>query len=271
MGVSGSAMLHGATWEICAAHVGTAEDFAKLESALAALDFQRAALHAWRSEMASMVDTVQCIKTRRDQTIGLFQMTSNDGVQRRNAGDVLMRALPLGLLDASSAVLANLEFLHVIKPLKEHGWREAFASGQDLENEMIAMKRKVWTHPSYILATLGMPATKGILHRSAYANAFVNQAMIACALERHRIANGSYPESLNAVRLADGKPLPPDPMDGKPMRYRKTADGRYALWSVGFDGKDDGGKRMLNEKKPEDTKFHDAGYVGDWVWDFPAE
>jgi hypothetical protein len=28
---------------------------------------------------------------------------------------------------------------------------------------------------------------------------------------------------------------------------------------------------MLDEKKPEDTRFHDPNYVGDWVWDFPAK
>ena len=55
------------------------------------------------------------------------------------------------------------------------------------------------------------------------------------------------------------------------MRYRKTADGRYALWSVAFDGTDDGGKRTLDAKKPDETKFHNAAYLGDWVWDFPTQ
>ena len=41
--------------------------------------------------------------------------------------------------------------------------------------------------------------------------------------------------------------------------------------SVGFDGKDDGGKRGLDENKPENTKFNDEKYLGDWVWDFPAK
>ena len=57
---------------------------------------------------------------------------------------------------------------------------------------------------------------------------------------------------------------------GKPPGYRKTPDGRYALWSVGFDGEDDGGKRVLDEKRPEKTRFYDPSYAGDWVWDFPV-
>lgn len=128
-----------------------------------------------------------------------------------------------------------------------------------------------WSHPSYIIPLLLVPAYSIFINKSIFTQALVNQSIIACALERWRIEKGSYPDSLDAVRLADGKPLPLDPIHEKPMGYRKTADGRYALWSVGFDGKDDGGKRTLNEKKPENTQFQKADYVGDWVWDFPAE
>ena len=270
VGASGASVLHGTTWELCAAHAGTAEDFARLESALAGLDFPRAALHAWRSEMAAMVDTVQGMKTWQEDGFGLFQIASNGGGLHSKPGMGFMRAIPAGFFDASSAVLADREFRYIIKPLKEHGWQQALASGQDLENELSAMKLKLWSHPSYIMAGLVMPVSRSAISRCAYTHALVNQAMIACALERHHIENGSYPDSLDAVKLADGKPLPPDPMNGKPMNYRKTADGRYALWSVGFDGKDDGGKRTLDEKKPENTQFHDGTYTGDWVWDFTA-
>ena len=271
VGAAGAPMLHGAVWELCDAHAGTAEDFTKLESALASLDLHRAALHAWRSEAAGMVDTVQCLKERRDDIPGLFRMFKSGCQSGPSGADRLMRLVPAGFFDASAAVLADREFHYVIQPLKEHGWRQALASAQDLENEVIAMKQKVWTHPSYIMAAMVVPATKGVISRCIHAHALVDQALIACALERWRIGNGNYPDSLRAVTLADGRPLPPDVMSGKPMSYRKTANGRYALWSVGFDGKDDGGKRTLDEKKPEDTKFCDAAYVGDWVWDFPAK
>ena len=50
----------------------------------------------------------------------------------------------------------------------------------------------------------------------------------------------------------------------------KDGDENFNLWCVGLDGKDDGGKRVLSEKHPENTKFADAKYIGDWVWDFPA-
>ena len=35
--------------------------------------------------------------------------------------------------------------------------------------------------------------------------------------------------------------IPPDPFDGKPLRYKKLEKG-YVVYSVGPDGNDDGGK-----------------------------
>ena len=98
----------------------------------------------------------------------------------------------------------------------------------------------------------------------------MDQTVIACALERHRIENGSYPDSLDSLKLVNGKPLPLDVMNDKPMGYRKTPDGKYALWSVGFDGEDDDGKRTIDRKTAGEHRFSDANYSGDWVWDFPS-
>jgi hypothetical protein len=57
-------------------------------------------------------------------------------------------------------------------------------------------------------------------------------------------------------------------MSGKPMGYRLTPNGRYALWCVGFDGVDDGGKRVLDPKSPDRAPYSNPDYKGDWVWDF---
>lgn len=54
--------------------------------------------------------------------------------------------------------------------------------------------------------------------------------------------------------------IPLDPCDGKLLRYRTTPAGRYQLWSVAFDGKDDDGKGAAKLSKWE--------YVGDWTWQY---
>jgi hypothetical protein len=266
---SGTGTLCNLTWELCADHAGTAEEFAQLETTLARCDLQRATLHAFRCELASDVDTIQFIKSERDNSVGLLMFEISG--ERVGPRTFLLRAVASGFFDANSAVFADKEFHSVIQPLRDRGLLGAYQRGKAWENQLSKMMKERWTHPSYMMASIIAPATTRVIDRVIYSQTLVNQATIGCSLERYRLAHGNYPDSLDAVRLADGQPLPRDVMNGQPMGYRKTADGRYALWSVGFDGKDDGGKRVVDAKHPENTQFHDPKYVGDWVWDFPAD
>ena len=53
--------------------------------------------------------------------------------------------------------------------------------------------------------------------------------------------------------------VPQDPFSGKPLLYRRNAKG-YVLYSVGLDGRDDGGQPMDQEN-----------VFGDMLLDKPAE
>jgi hypothetical protein len=157
-------------------------------------------------------------------------------------------------------------------------WTPAWKAARELQEELQGVRKEVVahtssivTHSSLIVTIVFAPATASQISRVLYTQSLANQAIIACALERYRIEKGSYPESLKGVKLADGKALPLDIMTGKPVGYRKTPNGKYALWSVAGNGKDHGGKRLLDRKKPESTQFWKDSYAGDWVWDFPEK
>ncbi|MFO0844072.1 MAG: hypothetical protein U0797_17005 [Gemmataceae bacterium] len=61
------------------------------------------------------------------------------------------------------------------------------------------------------------------------------------AAERYRLKIGRWPEKLHDIpRELLPPPLPLDPYDGHPVRYRRTADGVVA-YCVGEDLRDDGG------------------------------
>jgi hypothetical protein len=64
------------------------------------------------------------------------------------------------------------------------------------------------------------------------------------AVERYRLANGALPGSLSDLVPKFLDAFPTDPFDGQQLRYKKIAKG-YVVYSVGEDGKDDGG----DEKK----------------------
>jgi hypothetical protein len=69
---------------------------------------------------------------------------------------------------------------------------------------------------------------------------FRSQALLDCAaagiaVERYRLQQGAWPESLEqVVQVGLLARLPTDPFDGKPLRYRKTRDGAV-VFSIGPD------------------------------------
>lgn len=89
--------------------------------------------------------------------------------------------------------------------------------------------------------------------RAARTQTGFDQARTACDLELFRHSKGAYPE-----QLADlGGQLPQDPIDGRPLRYRRTPEGGYLLYSVGWNGVDDQGQPGHGNDPLRD---------GDWVW-----
>ena len=60
-------------------------------------------------------------------------------------------------------------------------------------------------------------------------------------------------------------------MDGQPLRYRRNGDGTFLLYSVGENGKDDGGNPAF-EKYVRIFELFDwqNSEALDWVWPQPA-
>ena len=92
----------------------------------------------------------------------------------------------------------------------------------------------------------------------------------SCALERYRLAHGSYPESLAEVAVFLAGQTPRDPVDGEPLRYVRTSPDTYKLYSIGLNARDDGGTEYVPErpKKGAPAVHHRLTDVppGDWVW-----
>ncbi len=113
-----------------------------------------------------------------------------------------------------------------------------------------------------LLAVLLLPTLHKIPQRAAAAQTAVDEAAIACALDRCRLANGQFPENLDALVPKFISRLPNDVIPGELYEYRPTSDGQFVLYSVGWNEKDDGGV-------PGKTLFDEKG--GDWVWQYPVK
>jgi hypothetical protein len=139
----------------------------------------------------------------------------------------------------------------------------------EFETEVEALSRIAWRKPYHILGCLQMNAYSKSAMNIVSRTTTVDLTRVVIALERHRLRHGGFPESLEALDAAvlPAGGLPHDLVTGGPLRYRRTDNGRFDLYAVGWNGTDDGGVTAWTDESkgiPDRTQ-------GDWVWPQPAE
>jgi hypothetical protein len=112
-----------------------------------------------------------------------------------------------------------------------------------------------------ITALLFPPILKGTeANRRGVGN--LRCAAVAVALERYRRDHGRWPDTLEAMMPKYLAAVPKDPMDGMPLRYLRRTDG-VAVYSLGPDGTDDGGKidrvKYLTKGTDQGVELWDVG------------
>ena len=88
-------------------------------------------------------------------------------------------------------------------------------------------------------------------------------ALTAIAISRYRLQEGTPPPDLSALVPKFLPTQPRDSMDGKALRYRLQPGHGFLLYSVGEDGKDDGGAAALRHDKNNYSGMWDGQ---DAVW-----
>jgi len=114
--------------------------------------------------------------------------------------------------------------------------------------------------PFKILAAIAIPNFTKAEQTTAHNQTMANEAQIACALERYRLAHGQYSETLDALTPQFIEKLPHDIIGGQPLIYRPTANGKFLLYSIGWNETDGGGQ----ESPPLGVNIDFT--KGDWVW-----
>ena len=103
------------------------------------------------------------------------------------------------------------------------------------------------------------------VERMTREQASTDLARTAGALERYYHAHGEYPGSLDALKPQFIETIPHDIINGQPLHYVRMDNGRFLLYSVGWNGTDDGGRVVLTKGDSVDRE------KGDWVWQYPAK
>jgi hypothetical protein len=112
----------------------------------------------------------------------------------------------------------------------------------------------------FVLARMVLGALGTSMRRPWIAQATAEMAATAIALKRYALRYGALPHSLTQLVPEFFAREPIDYMDGKPLRYCRNSDSAFVLYSVGTDGRDDGGDIRSSQGSPN---FQNAR---DLVW-----
>jgi hypothetical protein len=145
----------------------------------------------------------------------------------------------------------------------------AFASAQSRGTNEFS---RLW-HPGdlgfvrYFLSDMLAPAIEKASAKAARLEVQREMTVTAIALKRYALRRGRVAPTLAALVPEFLPKTPKDPIDGQSLRYRLQADGGFLLYSVGDDGKDDGGDPRPTSPASQNYSF---GNGRDMVWPMPA-
>ena len=242
-----------------ARHAWSEAQLAEVEKILEPLNLPAELKQAVGGEHALEVDCLDY--ARRNGQIDLDSTTSDWKLVKKSISVLLG-----GVFYQNMLVISKLHQQYTMPSIDEKAQR-IFPDIIEESNKKIAeINSHKWVHPYWFYSIWLFPSLSNAEAKSGRAQTFVDEARVACALERCRLTGGNFPESLAALTPQFIESIPNDVIDGQPLRYHRLADG-YILYGVGWNKIDEGGQIILanDKQKSSDVK------KGDWVWRYPQK
>ena len=247
------------------------EQLVALDSELAKLDLLADYKLSMRGEMGLHDGNIDyLIRNRRE----LFNMTSGTGAS--SGPPFISSLIPTGWFYQNRLGCARMVVEYYI-PVADVNQQTVSPSAIRHADDVLFAETKKTTLENFLEKILLSTQGNAVKH-FAYAQSSVALARVAIALERYRLAHGEYPESLDALSPQFIAKVPHDIINGQPLKFRRTSDGQFVLYSVGWNERDDGGvvafwkgsTRAVNrdEEGPMRPVNRDEG---DWVWRYPTK
>lgn len=142
---------------------------------------------------------------------------------------------------------------------------EAMVSGSSGLLEALPKHHSTYVRARHWFSFTALQASGLSLGKAAQTECRREMSVAALGLKRYRLRHGQWPESLDALVPQFLSELPRDWMNGEPLRYRRNPDDTFTLYSVGLDGKDEGGD-PAPRAGTKVSFFHGR----DMVWERPA-
>lgn len=249
-------------YEGLAAHQWTDAQLAGFDSELARVNFAGDFQRSVQGECAMHVKEVQWLAQKPSRLSELF---GEDDTYTTKYAELALYLVPKGWIYRAD----------VLSAMRYQDWNAAITNNDDgqpivspaktlqASHDRKAMSRRLG--PLTYWELMMTPDLSSYVQRTAFAQEAADLARVAIALERYNLSLGTYPDSLNSLAPRFMQTIPPDVINGQPLRYLLTPDRQFVLYSVGWKEQDDGGKFTGN-----------SGGIGnldrgDWLWRYPKE
>ena len=120
----------------------------------------------------------------------------------------------------------------------------------------VSVRRALGRHWGTMLLAMFLPASSSCLKVEDRVAVLQDLVPVVFALAAYRADHGEYPKDLAALAPKYLPAVPQDLFSGGPIRYKRE-DGGYVVYSVGQNGKDDGGRASWEESDSEQNPDHD--------------
>jgi hypothetical protein len=245
-----------------AAHVWSDREIADLQKEFDKVDFLTEYGDAMRGERAMVNGNLAYILRNRRQAADMFGSDSPppDGPPSDSLFYKILPYMPAGWFRQNQLFISRI-FQEVYLPPVDAANHRVHAAESAKWKETLDERLRAGFPPEVLLGWTFLPALGNAEFKFGLAQVQLDEARVACALERYRLAHGNYPETLAALEPQFIQNAPVDIFSGQPLKYRRADDGKFILYSVGWNEKDDGGKVVMYQGgKPQDFE------KGDWVW-----
>jgi len=250
-------------WNLCRHRSLSDEQWTDFGRLLSSIDHEHDYLRQHNLEMAGNLELIGHLAEHRSKCAAFFDAPLIESFVRPEMAPLL----PDWFFTLNRARVAGFEMEHVFHPFQENGWAGVSAQREMLIKDLHLAEAE-WKHMDLVFSRLLMTTIYSSLNQALQYESVWRQGIVAGALERYYLKHQNYPDKLQQLLPDFLNSVPLDPMDHQPVRYTLTDSGRYKLWCVGVDGRDDGGKVNPGNKSNPDGSLNRPTYLGDWVWQY---
>lgn len=216
--------------------------------------------HLTDEQLARLQHEVQALNTRQSFTTSLvgergygFHSFHQFPTLAPGATRTATQADPMagGRLTRGKACSIYLEVMQRVIDASRKPMPQAIDAAQQIEQQLAMEMQSAnpLERGHFVLTQQMLPAAEATFQARARIEAWQGLTLAVIAAERHRLAHGTLPQTLED--LGEFLPVVPlDPYDGQPLRMKLEAD-VLVIYSVGKDRRDDGGSDVDDRGEPD--------------------